>query len=675
MDYKEKKLVVFDEPKYVRNKWLLNLFYKYEDYYRNEIERIIRNQRMYWGVNFGQWPAYVVEKLKAQGKRPHQYNMLAKKLEGWIGSVIANGFDMKHQTVDGKKTDWAMFLQDMAYSDKSNCDWETSEIIALRDMGIMVGYERMFISNRYDATFGNIAFEPLPPTHVYVNPGWKTPNAWDIEDYFEWGLHSISELMDMYPKAKDELTDWKEREEWSGINFGEYMGGVQRYRTTEDKWGDYHRVYTFHSIKKEDRKWEYDLVNRCLFPETGFELDSPEDREAKQKYMQEAGVEEGQYTYVTQKRRIKRVESICPTLNNEMFFAAGKDKIQTNNCNLYPIGNSFYGQFRGVIDDLHDLQIDLNRGQMNIMDVQARTAKGAMILDEALAGGSASKKLEIESMWNDPAARIWVEEGSTNELGPHGGVIELKGHTPTPDMFTQSARTLDLSDWISNMPAAMDSRSESTTESGKLYQSKVQVGLVGQKYGMAIYGRHKREKAMAYILQAKKTYSGYPRTFSKLGSDEPLSINKPGQDPMGRRVIINNINTMPEMKVILVPSTNGISIRTELRAQYTELIPLLTDPADRLLKLVFIEGIFSTQDMPDEKKEEISRAVGMLTTLEAMKLSGTMVQLKEQLAKIGIQQEQGGATPGQNATPDDFSEEQANQGTPQEQLQLTQGAE
>jgi hypothetical protein len=680
MDYRKREVagvIPYDETKWVRNRWLLNLFNKYEDYYRNEIERIIRNQRMYWGVNFGQWPAYVVEKLKAQGRRPHQYNIMAKKIESQISSYIANSFDIKYATVSGKHSPWALNLQDMAYSDKSNCDWESSEIIALRDMQVCVGYERMFISDRYDSTFGNIAFEALPPTHVYLDPAWKTPNAWDIKNYFEWGMYSVGDIIDLFPKAKEELLDWKMREEFSGINFGEYHGGVQKYRNTEEKWGDFHRVITFHSVEKKEREWEYDLVNKCLFPETGFEPDTKEDKEVKQKYMEDNGIQEGQYTKVKQKRLVKRIEVICPSLHNEMFLAAGKDRVQTNNCNIYPIGNNFYGQFRGVADDLHDVQIDFNHSQMNIMDIQKRSAKGAFILDEALTGGDLQKKREIESSWNDPAARIWVAEGTTAELGAHGGMIELKSVQPTPDLFNHANRSLDLADWLSTIPAAMDSRSESSTESGKLYQSKVQVGLQGQKYGMKIFERHKKEKAAAYMLQAKVTYSGYPRSFSKTGKkDDVLEINSPAVDPMGRRVVINDITKMPEMKVLLIPATSGINMRTELRAQYTEVLQVLTDPKDRLVKLIFVKKIFGTQDMPEDDKEEVTKALDMLITEEAMGATLRLEQGKMQMSQVGLQTGMPTGEQGVNAEEGEFSEEEAMQGTPQDiQLQNQQGVE
>jgi hypothetical protein len=670
--------ISFDEPKWVRNRWLSDLYNKYEDYYRGEIERILYNQRMYWGVNLGQWPAFAIEKFKSQGITPHQYNIISKKIESKIGSIIANGYDLKYMAVSGKQSPWTMHIQDMAYSDKSNCDWETSEIVALRDMAVCVGYERMFISDRFDAIFGNIAYEPLSPTHIYIDPCWKTQNAWDIENYFEWGMYGINQILRLFPKKSEELKEWKYREEISGIDYGAYRGGISRYRNTDEKWGDLHRVITFHSVKHESREWEYDLVNKNPFPETGFDPGSKEDKEAKKGYMEDVGISEGQYTMVTQKKRVKMIEVICPSLNNEIFLASGKDRVQTNNCNIYPIGNNFNGQFRGDVDQLKDVQIDFNKGQMNIMDIQSRSAKGAFILDEALTGGSAAIKKDIEDRWNEAGARIWVAEGTTAELGNHGGMIELKSSQPTPDLFNHSSKTLDLADWLSSVPAAMDSRSESSTESGKLYQSKVQVGLIGQKFDMSIYGRHKREKAMAYILQSKITYSGYPRSFSKKGKkDESLEINSVGADPIGRRVIINDITKMPEMKVILIPATSGINIRTELRAQYSEVLSLLADPKDRLLKLIFIGRVFATQDLPEDKKEEIENAIKMLTLEEAMAVSLRLEQGKQQMAAVGMQQN---PTPessqGTNAVEGEFDEGEAMQGTPQDiKMNNQQGVE
>lgn len=665
-DYNKKKIIPFNENKLVRCRWLQDMFRRYEEYYRSEIARIIRNQRFYWGVNYGKWPSYVIEVLKSQGRTPPNYNISAKKIESDIGSFIANGFDMKWGTISGRKSDWAMHITDMALSDKRNCDWETSEIIAMRDMKVLVGYERMFVSDRFDSTFGNVAFEPLPPTHIYIDPSWKSPNAWDIDNYFEWGMFTIAQIIELFPHLKDELKDWKEREERTGINFGDYSAGVQRWQTTEQKWGDYHKVITYHSLYKYERDWEYDLVNRCPFPETGYPEGSEKEREAKQRYVEEAGLKEGDYTTIKQKKREKRIEVIIPTVHNELFAIAGKDRIQTNNCNIYPLGNCFYGQFRGMVDDLYDLDLDFNKNEMNMQDIMQRSAKGSYVMDEALTGGDEGKKREIEERANVPGAKIWVAEGATQDLGPRGGIVELPGYQPTPEMFNQAQRKLQLADWLTT-PASMDSRSDVANPSGKLFQSQVQVGLVGQKYPMSILKRHKTEKMMAYALQAKITYSGYPRSFSR-SNDEPLEINTRGNDPMGRRVVINNISTMPMMKVTLVQSISGLNVRTELREQYHNSLQYCQDPRDRLIKLIVLEGIFETQDEKEERKEELKRAFQILKINEATTITIDQKKKMAEAGQIGIQKPP--MSPEEiNAVQGEFSEEEAKQGTLQEQLQ------
>lgn len=660
-----RKILPYDEPKYVRNRWLQDMFLKYETYYRTEIDRIIRNQRFYWGVDFGQWPSYVVEKLKAQGRTPPTYNITAKKIESNIGNFIANGFDMKFEATNGKSSDWAFHLRDMALSDKRNCDWQTSENIALRDMHVCVGYERMFISDRHDDVFGNIAFETLPPTHIYISPSWKTANAWDINDYFEFGMFTVQEMIDMYPHKADELKEWREREEYTGIDFGNYHGGVQRWADVNHKWGSYHRVITFHSVHKYDREWEYDLVNHCPFPETGFKHGSEEDEEKKRQYVQENSLGDNWIT-IKQKKREKRIECICPTLNNELFLTAGKDRIQTDNCNIYPVGNNFYGQFRGFVDDLYDVNVDFNRSQMMIMDIQARAAKGGRFIDMGIAEGDPAKMQEIEVASALPGANIWLPEDSTKQY-PNGGIIPIQTQTPTPDMFNVSQQRLTLADWLTT-PAASDSRNDVANPSGKLFQSQIAVAQISQKYGLSILERHKREKMQAYVIQARLTYAGYPRSFSSMdGEGKALNINQPGVDPIGRRVWINDIRKMPDMKVTIIPSQNGLDLKMELRQNYADAIGTLNDPNYLLLKTIMLEGIFDTIDNTEEKKDEIKKACTMLKQFFALQLTMNYKGLLMQAQAGGMQLPAPGGTPVNATAADEIDTAEAAKGTLQDE--------
>jgi hypothetical protein len=677
-EYKKDREIPEAEDKSARIRWVTNQFNRYEEYWRPEIERLIRNQRFMWGVGFGQWPSYVVEKLRVQGRRPPTFNIIAKKIEAQIGSFLANGFDMKYTPVNGNIDSLTNKLLDMFYCDKSNLDWETAEIIALRDCFNMIGYERMYISDQYNE-MGNIAFEPVNPAHVYLDIGWKDYDVNNINHYFTWSMMTPSEIMSKYKTKSEYIRNLKEREERDGINLGYFNGGVNLYKTTEDKWGDRHKVIEYHSLKTKEIEWEYDLINHCNFPETGFEIGSKDDQDAKIQYIMAMGLNpETDIVTIKRKMKTKMVEAFVPTLDDELFLTSGKDKIQTQNCNIYPIGNSYNGQYKGTTDELYDVQLSINKGEMNLDDMQMRAAKGAFILDRALSGGDSSVEREIEANWNNPAARIWVDENATANLGQHGGVIPLPGVSDQSPYIAQVNRKYDLADVLSMVPAAMEARTEHAGESGRLFQSKVQVGMISQRYYMKIYERHKRAKAMAYTKQAKITYAGFPREFTSKDGGDTFVINQRVSDGYGRRYVLDDISKLPEMKVILVPSSSGINIRTEARAQYSELLPLLNDPNDRLLKLVFVGGIFDTlPDMSEETKEEIKMALNLLKSNSAMEQAVMNMQLKGTLQQAGMaKQQQQQATPvpqqasqepPQQISAGEPSEEVALEGTPQQE--------
>jgi hypothetical protein len=626
---------------------------------------MVQNQRMYWGVNFGQWPAFVVDKLVRQGRHPPTFNIIAKKIESQIGSYFSNGFDIKYETRNGRDSHWSLDLVGMMYHDKSDGNWDATERVALRDFHVMVGYERMFISDKHDADFGNISWEAIPSTHVFPDIEWRSVLAGDIENYFEYGDYSVAKIMKTFPNTSERLKDLREREERDGIDYGEYMGGPQRYITSEEKWENFHKVITFHYVTREERQWEYDLVNRNAFPETGYDAGSKEDIDIKREYVQRMGLTGDDITTVRQVRKVKRIEAVCPTLDNELFLIAGKDRIQTNNCNLYPLGNAFNGQFRGMADDMYDIQISFNKGRMMIEDIIQRSAKGSYAMDLALTGGREDLRADIEARMNIPGAKFWVDEGVTAELGPHGGIIELPGHQVTPDMFRHSQENMDLADRLSTMPSAMESRTESTAESGKLFNSKIQVALVSQKYGMMIWEQHKKEKAAAYPLQAKITYAGYPREFRKHSQGENLVINQLGIDTQGRKVVIKDISVLPEMNVILTASPMGSNLRTELRSQYAESLPLVEkDPKDRLVKLILLKNVYSTQDMSEEDRMELMKAFDMLIQIEAMGNALVFSQVSQQLNQV--MNPQSPQEPQQTATIGGFDKQKAITGTPQE---------
>jgi len=628
--YKAKGADIRNYDKAERVSWLSQQETRYEAYWEPEIQRAVRNARMYWHVNFGQWPQVVVERLREQGRRPPTYPIIPDKIETLIGSFLANGFDMRYEPMNDKLSTMCVALQDMYYSDKSQMDWETSEIECLLNAFIMVGYERMTISDKVD-DFGNIAWENVDPRHVLKSPSWKSNDVGDLRDYFVWEYMTATEIMNnpAFKHNSSKLKDAKTRESIEGIDYGVYSGGAPRWATLEEKWQAQHKVIEFHYIKDETRDYEYDLKNHCFFPETGYKINSPEDVQAKMKYAEMMGLTSDDITFMGQRLKTKCTEVICPTLDNEMFLQQGKDLIQTNNCNLYPLSIRYRGQDQGIVDRLYDIQQGINKAEMTDQDIMQRSAKGAFAIDKAVADGDPQKMDEIEQQWNAPGARIWLEEDSTKGL-QNGGIIELPGSHLGADRTNWLQAQYDKADRLSKVSAAADSRTESGQESGKLYSMKVQMGNISQKYLLKFYERHKKAKAEAYMYQAKITYSGYPRTFGKQNGKGKITINQRIQDDGGNLKVLDDISKLPRMKVIITPAKEGTNVKNMLKAEMSDYLQLLVNPEDALLRTVINGSLILSTDMPEESREPLEYAVEMSTAEAALAQALRIQQYKQQ---------------------------------------------
>lgn len=669
-----------DEEKASRIGWLVRQHDRYEQYWTPEIEFAVRNARVYWFVNFGMWPQEVVDKLRSQGRRPPSIPVIPDKVESLVGNFIANQFDMKIEPRTGEHTTLTQKGQDIILSDKYNLDWDSAEILCLLDSFIKVGYERLVVTDLKDP-FGNIAFETINPRHTLLCPAWKSPYVRDLTDYFVWDKMTVAQMKMLFPQTSERLDELYQRELREGVDYGYNYGNVPKYRTAEEKWDGMHKVIEYHHVKIIDRMYEYDKKNQCWFPDTGYKQGSQEDKFGKLIYAQQHQLTPDDICMLKQHKRVKYVEAICPDIDKELYLTHGKDRVQTNNCNIYPLGIRYYGQFQGIVDRLYDLNTGINKGEMNIQDIQARAAKGAFILDRALTGSDPDLERQIESAWNDPAARIWVEEGATERL-PKGGIIPLPTVTPTGDMFNQTERYYSLSDRYSKVPAAQDSRSESGQESGRLFKFKFEAGIIQQKYLQHFYQQHKRDKIEAALCQARITYSGVPRKFNRPGGDV-ITINTEAINMFtGDKIILDDISTLPEMSVVLIPSKSSVSVRQNIKETSGELLQFTKDP---LVALVLEEHIALTSEISEEQKEEVEKAfslakmeAAMNKTMNIKNAQMTIQQIEQKLQAIldaqsgmgGMPQlgmEEQGGQPKQQMSIGGPPEEKMMEGTPQEQ--------
>ena len=509
--------------------------------------------------------------------------------------------------------------------------------------------------------FGNIGWESLNPRHILLDPAWKTNNVNDLKNYIVFNDLLPTQIIELYPEAADKLLkqmDFDKAED--KVDFGTNNGAVDDHSAWEKKWGSYQRVIEFHSITTRQGWWEWDKKNGCFFPDTGYKQDSNEDKMSKLVYIQTHGLGANDVAMVPRTWHEANIETCVPTLSNAVFLSKGLDPVQTGNVNLYPLGIRYNGQFQGVVvDRLYDLQIAINRGEMNRQDVMTRSAKGAFLLDEALAGGDESKKAIIEQEWNSPSARIWVDEGTTKNLGPNGGIVPLPLSNVSFDQVNALSNYHDMSDRFSKVPASMDARQESAKESGKLFQSKYNAGLIAQKFLMKIVEQHKKDKAFAYYDQAKILYSNGTRVFAGTKSGKPIVINTTNDDKF-------DLASIPRLKISVVPSPNGVSVRNEQRNEIGEILSLLVGPNDQLMKSVQLKRLFTLAEMPDKDREEMMRAAEMTVLANAFDLQARIAQSQGMIAQSAPQQAPlppGGQTPVSEGQPPKI-EQQISQSQP-----------
>jgi len=603
--------------------FIKNLYEKYLTYWQPDLERAIINARMYWHIDFGQWPKEVVDKLMSEGRRPPTMPVIPDKIETLVGSIISNGYDVSFQPAFADQDDMALKLQDMYYSDSALLSWEEAEREALLNSCIYAGFERMKID--YDLNpYGHIGWESLNPRHILLDPAWKTNNVNDLKNYIVFNDLLPTQIIDLYPEAAEKLMLQMDMDK-SGdsdrrVDFGPNHGAVPEGRDWEKKWGSYHRVIEFHSIVKRTGFHEWDKKNGCFFPDSGYKDGSNEDKISKLGYVQKLGLGVDDIAMVPRTWNEAKIESIVPTLSSTVFLTSGLDPIQTGNVNLYPLGLRYNGQFQGVVvDRLYDIQIAINRGEMNRQDIMTRSAKGAFILDEALTGGDEDKKALIEQNWNDPAARLWVDEGTTKSLGPNAGIISLPTSNVSFDQINAMGSYYDMADRFSKVPASMDARQESSKESGKLYRYKYEAGQITQKFYLKIVEQHKRDKAEAYYNQAKIQYSTGTRVFTGTKNGKPVLINTTNYDKF-------DLAEMPRLKISVIPSPKGISTRTELQNMFGELLPMLVGPNDGLMRTIAMGKIISNAEMTDKDHEEFNKAIELTTQANAFDLLAKLKQ-------------------------------------------------
>ena len=620
-----------DLESYNRVQWIQSKFTRYSDFWQPDLSRYTNNARALWGINFGQWHPKVVDEMRKYNRKPKTHNLILDKVEKFIGNMLSNGYDVRYSPAQGNIDSLTLKLQDMYYSDQATMEWEVAEQECLWDSMSGVGFESMEISNKYH-DLGNIAWVKRNPRRILLDPTWKSSDIDLLKNYFTWGRFTVEQICDIFPVHKEHIMDLRDREMQEGINYGENEGGISTYDATFTKWADDHLVYEYHYIEKKKREWEFDRKNNCPFPETNETFGGEADRAQKYRYIELMKLRSEDITFVTQDKVTKYIQACCPTLDAELVLLDGKDLIQTGNCNLYPLGLKSEGQYMGYVDRVMDIQQSYNKRQNWKEDIMMTAARGKLIMDESLAGANGEKKEEIEQQFNKANDITWV---TGLDIAGKNSIIPINATPIANDIFQMDKQDLEEFDRFIPGNAATDGRMQHSREPNSMFQTKIEIGQIAMKLASSLWEQHKKRKALAYAKQAKITYAGTPRDFGNKGGDKPFKINNIVEKPDGSREIQDDISLLPDMKVTMVLSKDGVNIRTQNREDLGQLAEFIgKDPNNRLASLVIAGEIIDTVTLPDESKESIKKAFDLLTQEAGLEI---MAKIKQSTAMLNPQ--------------------------------------
>ena len=609
--------------------WLQYGYDQKKDYFEKDRSRWIENAKMYWGVDYGQWPMQVVQQLLEEGRQAPTFNIMSYKMDGLRGSLLRNQFDMKYVPISGDSDDWALKMQQMWYSDKDNMNWDWSYDIFLRDFLIQYGAEWMYIDTS-QSPFGNIAFRPDTPYNLFPDPGWKTPFHKDLRELDKIAFYSANELKRLYPNKASEIDDVYLRQKYAT----KYQNASVDYRfdapeigpayqQLDKRWDSKQLIIERHEIIEEVKDWEYNIRDGEWFPDGGHKQGSMEDIAFKKQYMEQRSLAPDDIHFIPKNVKRYHITSGCPTLD---IVLENKDSIiQIGSIPCFMTGPAKMGtQYRGLGDMVKDIQTNTNKYMMMMSEILNKAARGGMFVNEDIVGGDRARMSEVEMQWNNPAARIWVKPVDAGMIDKYVKEIP-SAHIPN-DLMVFHGLMSEYADKLSMQPPAAEGRTESSREPAKLYQSKFEAHMISRGAIDTMLAVHEHSKAEAYILQSQNTYSGIPREFSTLDGKSKFEINASG--PYGMEW---DISKAGRMKVIIEPSQKGVDVRINQRGVYMELKMGTRDP---LMAAIYDKRIVNTIEMPEEEKEEAKAALEMITKEAAMAKMLNMKQMEMQLGQM-----------------------------------------
>lgn len=562
--------------------------------------RLYTNLSYYFG---DQIPDAIKSKLDNENRDVYIYNIAQRKVQGLVGSLMQNNFNITYMAIDGSNTSLIHSLQDMLLADQNMGNWDYQFLEYIK-YGLIEEAIMELSTSTAASALGNLQFSLCQPGSVIVDPNWRTSNSSDMQECFKYTYLSPSQLIDLFPDMEDQIKAAIFERIRVGRNYEERNQNFnQDYQTML---GSDFMVLQYYYLEARKSRKELDI-------KTGKELPDTEDVEYKKRWLE---INQIDVDYVREVRYTKKICNVITTIPG-LLSVPVQDRLhelQIERIPLFPWAcERINGETRSIMDVIKPLQDTLNKRENMLNNILENSANGSAAVDPSIVDNDPTKMKQIQENWSNPRFKFWTVPGAL--LAGKNYFLELPHSVPPNEIFNQITHLWESIDRVLPINAAADGRSENRGESGILYSMKERAIEIAQQTLVQGIMSTLSEMGDAYYKAARSYYSNVERVFVKPDGSN-FKINEIIALPSGDVGIRNDVSSLQPLKTLVKMGQNSPNVKFSRRLTALDLLRLIPQNFQSLQVEVMAE-LIDTLDLDDDYKAKLAVAVENTRVLAA----------------------------------------------------------
>ena len=595
-------------------------------------ERSYRNWKQYFAVDCGQWPELARQRLNEQNRHAAQYNIVGPKVDALVGSLMQEAWELDWKPVEGTRNSLTESVKASYYTDKEICDYDKNFEAVIRDAMIYQGVLKITMSDRYNPLH-NIAMRRVEPGFVIFDPTWVSDDDDECEKAWEVFHLTAEEIAEKYNVMSPLLDEQIKLERSSGVSYIENHLDPNNIVMMEKR-GHLHRVIECHYIKKIRTTR---VIGQRMDSERWIPFPITEEKAKLEKYMVDNNIDPMTMQDSPYTDRIHKIKSIAPEVIQEKMLEHGVSRVQTKRLPYIQLtANRAFGQNKGIVDDLFDIQQTINKRESKLTDMISTATGGGKLVNKDMFDTQV-KRERFRKHANDPG---YVEFVDGDELGKERAIQYINSAQYPSQIIEQLNRMWEIVDRVSKVPAALEAISENANESGILFERKIQVARINTITLLNRISDFYKKCAEGYYWQWQTAYNGPERSFSTSNGKYMATLNRRVFNHEDGKVYIENRpDQIPRCHVICTEAKSSPNKVIRDRAIYSELYNLSTQTNPEYASF-FFELMLDTMDLDDEHKLRLKEISTLQQVRDRMRLTTEMANLDATAAQsslVGVQ--------------------------------------